>query len=126
MPDHKLIRLSIAAVWFYQGLWCKVLGGVPRQEAVISTVPFLGAGAVRMALVALGLVECGLAVWVLSGQRMRQAAMAQTALLAAMNSGGLIWAWHLIPDPAGMIVQNFAFLVLIWIASEDHRYAAHA
>jgi len=67
VPD-KLIRLSIAMVWFYQGLWCKVLGGVPRQEAVISTVPFLGAAQVRVALITLGLVECGLAVWVLSGQ----------------------------------------------------------
>jgi hypothetical protein len=112
-------------VWFYQGLWCKVLGGVPRQEAVISTVPFIGAAEVRVALMTLGLVECGLAVWVLSGQRMRQAATVQTALLAAMNSGGLIWAWHLIPDPGGMIVQNFAFLVLVWIASEDRRYAAY-
>jgi hypothetical protein len=74
---------------------------------------------------ALGLVECVLAVWVLSGQRMRQAATVQTALLAAMNSGGLIWAWHLIPDPVGMIVQNIAFLVLVWIASEDRRNAAH-
>ena len=125
MPDYKLIRLSIAMVWFYQGLWCKVLGGVPRQEAVISTVPFLGAAEVHVALMTLGLVECGLAVWVLSGQRMRQAATAQTALLVAMNSGGLIWAWHLIPYQAGMIVQNIAFLVLVWIASEDRRYAAH-
>jgi DoxX-like family len=124
VPD-KLIRLSIAMVWFYQGLWCKVLGGVPRQEA-ISTVPFLGAAQVRVALITLGLVECGLAVWVLSGQRMRQAAIVQTALLAAMNSGGLIWAWHLIPDPGGMIVQNFAFLVLVWIASEDRCYAAYS
>jgi hypothetical protein len=112
-------------VWFYQGLWCKVLGGVPRQEAVISTVPFLGAAQVRVALITLGLVECGLAVWVLSGQRVRQAAIVQTVLLAAMNSGGLIWAWHLIPDPVGMIVQNLAFLVLVWIASEDRHYAAY-
>lgn len=125
MPDLKLIRLSVAMVWFYQGLWCKVLGGVPRQEAVISTVPFMGAAEVRIALMVLGLVECGLAVWVLSGQRMRQAATVQTALLAAMNSGGLIWAWHLIPDPLGMIVQNIAFLVLVWIASEDRPNAAH-
>jgi uncharacterized membrane protein YphA (DoxX/SURF4 family) len=123
MPDHKLIRLSIALVWLYQGLWCKVLGGVPHQQAIISTVPFLGAREVRVALITLGLVECGLALWVLSGQRMRQAAIVQTALLVAMNSGGLIWAWHLIPDPGGMILQNFAFLVLVWIASEDRRYA---
>jgi hypothetical protein len=125
MPDHKLIRLSIALVWLYQGLWCKVLGGVPRQEAVISTVRFLGAREVRVALITLGLVECGLALWVLSGQRMRQAAIVQTALLVAMNSGGLIWAWHLIPDAVGMILQNFAFLVLVWISSEDRRYATH-
>jgi hypothetical protein len=125
VPDHKLIRLSIAMVWFYQGLWCKVLGGVARQQAVISTLPFVGAAEVRFALITLGLVECGLAVWVLSGQRMRQAASVETALLVAMNGGGLIWAWHLIPDPIGMIVENFAFLVLVWIASEPRRYAAH-
>jgi len=125
VPDQKLIRLSIAMVWFYQGLWCKVLGGVPRQEAVISAAPFICAAEVRLALTTLGLVECGLAIWVLSGQRMRQAATVQTALLAAMNSGGLIWARHLTPDPVGMIVQNFAFLVLVWIASEDRRYAAY-
>jgi len=125
VPDHKLIRLSIAMVWFYQGLWSKVLGRIPRQEAVISTVPFIGAAEVRLALITLGLVECGLAVWVLSGQRMRQAAGVQTALLAAMNSGGVIWARHLIPDPVGMIIENFAFLVLVWIAAEDRRYAAH-
>jgi hypothetical protein len=124
VPD-KLIRLSIAMVWLYQGLWCKVLGGVPRQEAVISTVPFLGAAQVHVAMITLGLLECGLGVWVLSGQRMRQAAIVQTALLAAMNGGGLIWAWRVIPDPVGMIVQNFPFLVLVWVASEDRRYAAH-
>lgn len=124
LPDYRLVRLSIATVWFYQGLWCKVLGGVPHQEAVISTAPFLGAAKVHLALVVLGLVECSIAVWVLSGKRMRQAAIVQTVLLAAMNSGGVIWAWQLIPDPVGMIVQNFAFLMLIWIASEDRLYAA--
>lgn len=125
LPDNKLVRLSIASVWFYQGLWCKVLGGVPHQEAVISAVPFLDAVHVRLALITLGLVECGVAVWVLSGKRMHQAANVQTALLVAMNGGGLIWAWHLIPDPVGMVVQNLAFLALIWIASEDRLYAAH-
>jgi len=35
------------------------------------------------------------------------------------------WAWHVITDPVGMIVQNLAFLVLVWIAAEDRFYAAH-
>jgi uncharacterized membrane protein YkgB len=122
-PDRKLIRLSIALVWLYQGLWCKVLGGVPRHQAIVSAVPFIGPAAGRVALIALGLVECTIAIWVLSGERMREAAIVQTALLATMNAGGLIWAWRLIPDPGGMILQNFAFLLLIWTTTE-HGYAA--
>ena len=122
-PGNKLIRLAIALVWFYQGLWCKVLGGVPRHEAVIAAVPFIGSAAGHSTLIALGLLECGIGLWVLSGRWMRQSAIVQTVLLAAMNGGGLIWAAHLIPDPAGMVLQNFIFLLLIWIATEDRQHA---
>ena len=125
-PGNKLIRLAIALVWLYQGLWCKVLGGVPRHEAVIEAVPFIGSAAGHSTLIALGLFECGIGLWVLSGRWMRQAAIVQTVLLAAMNAGGLIWAAHLIPDPAGMVLQNFAFLLLIWIATEDRQHAVPA
>lgn len=126
VPGNKLIRLSIALVWLYQGLWCKVLGGVPRHEAVIAAVPFIGAGTGHAALIWLGLFECGIAVWVLWGHWMRPAAIVQTVLLTAMNAGGLIWARHLIPDPAGMVLQNFTFLLLIWVATEDRHYALPA
>jgi hypothetical protein len=125
MRNLKLIRFSIALVWLYQGLWCKVLGGVPRHQAVLSAAPFIGPAAAPFALIVLGLAECGIAAWILSGHWMRQAAMVQTALLVAMNAGGLIWAWHLIPDPIGMIIQNFAFLLLVWVATEDRFHAAH-
>jgi uncharacterized membrane protein YphA (DoxX/SURF4 family) len=124
--EPKLIRASIALVWLYEGLWCKLLGGVPRQAEVIAAAPFPGAAAARAALIALGLAECAIAAWVLSGRRMRQAALVQTVLLVAMNAGGTIWARRLIPDPGGMIVQNLAFLVLIWIAAEDSPHVAQA
>jgi len=125
-PGNKLIRLAIALVWLYQGLWCKVLGGVPRHEAVIAAVPFIGPAAGHSALIALGLLECGIGLWVLSGRWMRQAATVQTVLVVAMNTGGLIWASHLIPDPAGMVLQNFTFLLLIWVATEDRQHAVPA
>jgi uncharacterized membrane protein YphA (DoxX/SURF4 family) len=125
-PDPKLIRASIALVWLYEGLWCKLFGGMPRHAEVIASTPFLGPVTARAALITLGLVECGIAAWVLSGQRMRLAALVQTVLLVAMNAGGTIWARRLIPDPGGMIVQNLAFLVLIWIAAEDSPHVAHA
>ncbi|MGD0098513.1 MAG: DoxX-like family protein [Terracidiphilus sp.] len=125
MPNSKLIRLSIALVWLYQGLWCKVLVGVPHHRAVISAVPFIGSASATIALMVLGLFECGIAAWILHGRWMRQAAILQTALLVAMNASGLIWAWSLIPDPIGMIVQNFAFLLLVWVATEDRPHAEH-
>jgi uncharacterized membrane protein YphA (DoxX/SURF4 family) len=121
-PDSVLARASIALVWLYEGLWCKLMGGATRQAALIATVPFLSAAAARAALIALGLAECAIAAWVLSGRHMRLAALVQTVLLVFMNAGGLIWAWRLIPDPGGMIVQNFAFLVLIWIVAEERPY----
>ena len=124
--EPKLIRASIALVWLYEGLWCKLLGGVPRHAEVIAAAPFLGPAAARAALITLGLAECGIAAWVLSGRRMRQAALVQTVLLVAMNAGGTIWARRLIPDPGGMIVQNLAFLILIWIAAEDSPHVAQA
>jgi hypothetical protein len=125
--NQRLIRLSIALVWFYQGFWCKLLGGVPRHQAVVAAVPFIGPAASRAVLVFLGLIECGIAAWVLSGRQLRNAAMAQTVLLVAMNAGGLIWSWRLLADPVGMILQNFAFVLLIWIAAaEVHPHVANA
>ena len=61
--------------------------------------------------------ENGLAVWVLSGWQPFAAAAAQTGLLVTMNSGGLLWARQIIPDPGGMVVKNFAFLVLVWVSA---------
>ena len=126
MPDSKLVRLSVALVWLYQGFWCKVCGGSSTHVAVISSVPFIGPDCGQIALIALGLGESCIAVWVLSGRRMQQAAVVQTALLIPMNCAGLIWAWRLIPDPVGMILQNFAFLLLIWVAAEKRHAAVHA
>jgi len=125
MPLQRLVRLSIALVWIYEGLWCKVLGHSANHTAVISAVPFIGARGSHLALIALGLLECGIAAWVLSGKRLREAAIVQTVLLVAMNTGGLIWARHLIPDPPGLILQNFAFLMLIWVAAEDRPHDEH-
>lgn len=122
-PDPGLIRASIALVWLYQGLWCKLLGGAPQHQAIVAKVPFLGAGEAKAMLIALGLFECSIAAWVLSAKHLRYAALAQTVLLIAMNTGGLIWARRLIPDAGSMLVQNFAFLMLIWIAAEEPAYA---
>jgi hypothetical protein len=126
MPPLLLTRIAVAAVWLYEGLWCKLLGGVPLQIDVVDAVPFFGRRAAEGILWALGIVECGLALWVLSGWRPFLAAAAQTGLLVTMNSGGLLWARRIIPDPAGMVVKNFAFLVLAWVVAAQAGLAGPA
>jgi len=117
MPPLVLTQLAVAAVWLYEGLWCKLMDGVPLQLDVVSAVPAFGSQAARALLRAIGVVECGLAVWVVSGWQPVLAAVAQTGLLVGMNTGGLLWARRIIHDPAGMIVKNFAFLVLAWVVA---------
>ncbi len=102
-------------VWFYQGFWCKVLGKVPRHREVVEATPFFPLRHARSFLLTLGVFESLLGVWVLSGLFPRAAALVQIGLLLGMNAGGLIWARAIIPDPPGMVFQNFAFVVLIWI-----------
>jgi hypothetical protein len=117
MPPLTVLQWAVAAVWLYEGLWCKVLGRSPHEFAVIAAAPMMGPRVGPLFLRSLGVVECLLALWVISGWRPYGAALAQTSLLAALNTGGILWSRHLIPDPAGMVIKNFAFLVLAWVAA---------
>ena len=110
-------RCSIAGVWFFQGFWCKVLGRVPRHARVVAASPLFGSRGGHVFLMALGWFETLLALLVLSRAYSHATAIVQIALLLAMNTGGLIWARKIIPDPAGMLFHNFAFAVLIWICA---------
>jgi hypothetical protein len=125
MSSLLLPRLAIALVWLYQGLWCKLLGRVPRHQQILERASLLGLAAHR-ALLALGGLECLLAVWVLSGLKPQSAAIAETALLLSMNAGGLLWARQLIPDPVQMLLNNFVFVLLAWgAAGANLSYATH-
>jgi len=53
-------------------------------------------------------VEVGLAAWVMSGMDPGACAVAQIALLIVLNANGLLWARHIIHDPAGMVIKNIA------------------
>jgi hypothetical protein len=77
----------------------------------------VGGGRARSSLRALGAIEVALAAWVISAQRPRGAAWAQTALLVGMNGGGLAFARRHIPQPKALLAENAAFLALVWWAA---------
>ena len=117
LPPLIVVRAAVAAVWLYEGLWCKVLGREPHQVEVVEAVPKLGPLVGRRFLVVLGVVETALAVWVLAGVSPGVCAIVQTVLLVGLNANGLLWARHVIHDPSGMVVKNVAFLLLAWIGA---------
>jgi DoxX-like family len=111
-----LIRMPLAAVWLYQGLWCKLLGHAAHQAGIVAGIPRLNA---EFILPAIGVMECAFSAWVLAGWKPFAAAVTQTLLLAGMNIAGIVWSGRLIADPAGMLLQNAAFLTLAWIAAKE-------
>lgn len=117
LPPFWLIRTAVAAVWLYEGLWCKLLRGQPHEFAVVAAVPFFGPRIGTPLLLVLGAVEVAIAAWALSAVAPIGCAIVQTVLLIALNGNGLVWARRILHDPAGMIVKNFAFLVLVWVSA---------
>jgi DoxX-like family len=115
LPPLVIIRASVAAVWLYEGLWCKLLGRVPSQLEVVTAVPRLGPRYGLFFLKVLGAVEVGLAGWVMAGITPGLCAIVQAALLIVLNANGLVWARQIIHDPGGMVVKNVAFLLLVWV-----------
>src|SRR5512147_2505499 len=92
LPPLWFIHVAVAAVWLYEGLWCKVLGRERRQLQIVEAVPNFGPRVGAIFLTTLGLCEIGLGVWVLSGIAPGLCALAQTLLLVTLNANGLIWA----------------------------------
>jgi hypothetical protein len=117
LPPLLLLRGAVAAVWLYEGLWCKLLGRERHQVKVVEAVPKLGPLLGRHVLLGLGLVETAVAAWVISGVAPGSCVVVQTALLVTLNANGLLWARHVIHDPAGMVVKNVSFLLLAWTTS---------
>lgn len=117
MPPDWLIRAAVAAVWLYEGLWCKLLRGAPGEFEVVRAVPVYGPRFGVAFLMVLGVVEVMLALWVFSGLSPLYCVLVQTLLLVCLNANGLLWARHVIHDPAGMVVKNFAFLILAWVSA---------
>jgi hypothetical protein len=112
-----VVHLAVAAVWLYEGLWCKLLRGQPHEFEVVRAVPRWGPRWGEPFLYALGVIEVLIAIWVLSRIAPVWCAAAQTLLLVALNAAGIFWSRYPLPDPVGMVLKNAALLVLAWVSA---------
>lgn len=83
---------SIATVWIANGLFCKVLNLAPRHEQIVSAI--LGNEYSRTLTILIGLLEIGMAVWIMSEYKTRINAIVQITIIATMNTIEFI----LVPD----------------------------
>jgi uncharacterized membrane protein YphA (DoxX/SURF4 family) len=114
MPPSWLVRVAVALLWLYEGVWCKVLDRAPRQAQAIGTVG-ASEGTSTLLFKLLGWVELVLALWVLSNFAPGWCAVVQSTLLIVLTSGALIFARNVIHDPAGVVFKNIVFITLIWV-----------
>lgn len=89
---HQLLVFLIAAIWIGNGLFCKVLGLVPRHQEIVASI--LGNNNARLFTVLIGLSELFMAVWILSGLRAKLNAITQILVIAVMNA----LEFFLVPD----------------------------
>lgn len=106
--------MVVAGVWLQQGTWNKVVRPDPRHIDIVASVPGVTGRSAAGLTKALGIVETGVALWVLSGRRLRLAAVAQTGLLVGMNAGGLAFAGPALRHRRRMVARNTAFLACLW------------
>lgn len=102
---------SIATVWIANGLFCKVLNLVPRHEQIVSEI--LDKDYSRTLTILIGLLEIGMAVWIMIGYKTRLNTIVQITIIATMNTIEFIF----VPDLLlwGKFNSFFALLLIIAI-----------
>jgi len=106
-----LLRLSVAFVWLYQGLWHKIFEVSAHHRAIM--IQALGETWGPLTMKTLGFFEVTLGVLVLLHYKPKLMALIQVALLIGMNGAGLFFAAKQIPDIGGMLTMNFVFIMAI-------------
>jgi len=108
-----VVRIAVACIWIYEGLWKKVLMPDPHElEIVQSAAHVLGVSG-AWPLSAIGFAETALAVVVFAGTWFRAVAVIQAAVLIGMNASGILLGGGAISKPADLLIHNVPLLLCI-------------
>ena len=115
MELGKILSYFFAIVWVANGLFCKVLGLVPRHREVVARI--LGDTHAYLITKAIGFAEIGMAIWILSGVAGRINALTQIIIIAAMNILEFFLARDLLLW--GRANAVFAFMLILLIIYKE-------
>lgn len=88
----RLAHAFFVVVWLVNGVWCKLLGGVPRHEEIVARI--LGEAHAPVLTRLIGAAELVMALWIASGIAQRASAVAQIGAVLTMN----LIEFALVPD----------------------------
>ena len=81
--SHLWLRFFFAIVWLVNGVWSKILDGVPRHREIVARI--LGDDHSLALTQLIGIGEVALALWILSGIQWKWSCAAQVCAVALMN-----------------------------------------
>src|SRR4051812_32305804 len=116
MTPNKILNFLIAAIWLANGLFCKVLNGVPRHQQIVASI--LGSEHATLFTKMIGFAEIAMAVWIVSGYWSRVNTLMQVVIIGAMN----MMEFFLVPDLLlwGRFNLLFAFLFILLIGYNEY------
>ena len=115
---HKTITYLIALIWFTNGLICKVLGLVPRHQAIVAQI--LGGEHAYLFTKLIGVSEVLMSFWIVSKWCRKLNAIVQCVIIAVMNT----LEFTLVPDLLlwGKWNSFFALLLIGFIVWNERYY----
>lgn len=108
-----LVRLTLAAVWLYNGLYLKLWLVDPEHLQVVQALGDLGPLSPAGFLALIGAGETLLGLGILSGWQYRFTSLFQFSLIVLMNAIGILSGG--VDKPLALIITNLPLLVLIWV-----------
>jgi uncharacterized membrane protein YphA (DoxX/SURF4 family) len=116
---YRAATALLAVVWLANGLGAKLLGLVPRHQAIVAR--FFGDAAAPLLTRLIGVAEILMAAWIASGRFPRACAWAIAGTLVAMNSLELWRARDLLLFPTLMPLANLGLIALAFWRSRSIR-----
>jgi hypothetical protein len=91
---YTILDFVIAGIWLINGLFCKVMNGVPRHREIVVYI-FGKTHAVKFTIL-IGIAEILMAIWILSHIKTKMNAWLQIGIIGTMNLLEFIFVPHLL------------------------------